>query len=111
MSYSYNLEHIKNYFIRYAELMKSYSNYFHDKIYELKYETLVENQEIETKNLLKHLGVKWDDECLFPEKNQRIVRTASTLQVRKKVYQGSSSKWEKYKPFLGGVFDGLKEYY
>ena len=76
----------------------------------MKYETLVENQEIETKNLLKHLGVKWDDECLFPEKNQRIVRTASTLQVRKKVYQGSSSKWEKYKPFLGGVFDDLKEY-
>ncbi len=110
VSYSYNLEHIKSYFIRYAELMKSYSNYFHDKIYELKYETLVENQEIETKNLLKHLGVKWDNECLFPEKNQRIVRTASTLQVRKKVYQGSSAKWEKYKPFLGGVFDDLKEY-
>ena len=36
--------------------------------YEL-YETLVENQEFETKNLLKHLGVKWDDSaCLFQKK-------------------------------------------
>ena len=74
----------------------------------MKYETLVENQEIETKNLLKHLGVKWDDECLL-EKNQRIVRTASTLQVRKKFIK-VVLKWEKYKPFLGGVFDDLKEY-
>ena len=111
VGYSYNLDYIKNYYIRYIDLMKSNSNYFHDKIYELKYETLVNNQEFETKNVIKYLGIKWDDKCLFPEKNQRLVKTASNLQVRKKVYQGSSSKWEKYKPFLGGVFDGLKEYY
>lgn len=110
VGYSYDLEYIKNFFIRYVDIMKSHSNYFHDKIYELKYETLVNNQKIETKNLLKHLGVKWDNKCLFPEKNQRTVKTASNLQVRKKVYQGSSSKWEKYKPFLGGVFDDLKGY-
>ena len=110
VNYSHNLEHIKNYFLRYADLMKSYSNYFPDRIYDLKYEALVDNQQFETKNLLKYLGMKWDENCLFPEKNQRSVRTASNLQVRKKVYRDSSSQWEKYKSFLGGIFDDLKEY-
>ena len=53
-----------------------------------------------TKNLIQYIGIEWDNTFLFPEKNQRSVRTASNLQVRKKVYKGSSSEWEKYKPFL-----------
>ena len=110
LSYSYNLKHIKNYYLRYLNLMKSYSNYFIDKIYELKYENLVDSQETETKNLVKHLGVKWDDKCLSPEKNTRLVKTASSSQIRKKVYRGSSLQWKKYKPFLGDIFDDLKEY-
>ena len=64
-----------------------------------------------TKNLIQHLGIEWDNTFLFPEKNQRSVRTASNLQVRKRVYKGSSSEWEKYKPFLDDVFDDLVKYH
>tara|TARA_B100002019_G_C21268915_1_gene601007 strand:- start:156 stop:1913 length:1758 start_codon:yes stop_codon:yes gene_type:complete len=109
LNYSYNLKHIKNYYLRYLDLMKSHSNYFTDKIYELKYENLVDNQEIETKNLVKYLDIKWDDKCLNPEKNPRLVQTASNSQVREKVYRGSSLKWKKYKLFLGNIFDDLSE--
>ena len=61
--------------------------------------------EDETKKLIQHLGLKWQDECLKPENNKRIVHTASTLQVRRKVFQGSSEKWKKFEPFLNGVFN------
>ena len=110
LNFAYDLYHIKNYFLRYINLMKFYSEHFSNKIFELDYDVLVNNQEIVTKNLINHLNIEWDNKFLFPEKNQRSVRTASNLQVRKKIYKGSSEVWEKYKPFLNGVFDDLEKY-
>ncbi len=83
--------------------MEFYSHYFADRIFDLNYDILVNKQETVTKNLIQHLGIEWDNTFLFPEKNQRSVRTASNLQVRKRVYKGSSSEWEKYKPFLDQI--------
>jgi len=37
----------------------------------------------------------------------RSVSTASNLQIRKKVYKGSSQQWKKYQPFLNGALDDL----
>ena len=78
----------------------------HD-IYELDYESLVENSEHEIRNLIKYLDCDWDNRCLNPQDNTRAVYTASDLQVRKQIYKGSSKNWEKYKPFLNGMLDGL----
>ena len=85
--------------------MHFWEDLYSDQIYNLNYETLVKNQEDETKKLIQHLGLKWQDECLKPENNKRIVHTASTLQVRRKVFQGSSENWKKFEPFLNGVFN------
>jgi len=35
------------------------------------------------------------------------VKTASNLQVRKKVYKGSSEQWKKFEKYLNKAFDGL----
>ena len=110
LNFAYDLHSIKNYFLHYADMMKFYSQHFGEKIFDLNYDILVNNQEIITKNLIQYLDIKWDNKFLFPEKNQSSIRTASFLQVREKVYKGSSTKWEKYKPFLDGVFDDLEQY-
>ena len=110
LNFAYDLHYIKNYFLRYVDLMEFYSHYSADRIFDLNYDILVNKQETVTKNLIQYLGIEWDNTFLFPEKNQRSVRTASNLQVRKKVYKGSSSEWEKYKPFLDDVFDDLVKY-
>ena len=44
---------------------------------------------------------------MSPQDNNRSVATASNIQVRKKVYQGSSEQWKKYQPFLNWALDGL----
>ena len=44
---------------------------------------------------------------MSPQDNKRPVATASNLQVRKKVYQGSSERWKRYGPYLNGVLDHL----
>ena len=77
------------------------------RIHELDYELLVVNQESETKKLIGYLGLDWDRKCLSPQDNKRSVATASSIQVRQKVYQGSSDKWKRYKPFLNGALDGF----
>ena len=66
------------------------------------------DQENVTRSLIDYLGLDWDEKCLTPQNNQRNIKTASDIQVRKKVYQGSSQQWKKYEPFLNGAFNIFK---
>ena len=75
--------------------------------YNLNYESLTTDQENQTRKLIEHLELNWEEACLSPQKNKRSVRTASQQQVRQKVYQGSSEAWRKYEPYLNGAFDSL----
>ena len=102
--YCYNLNDIKNYYELYQDLMKFWDRECGDRIYNLNYETLTINQEDETRKLINYLGLNWENECLSPEYNDRIVGTASSKQIRKKIYQGSSNKWKKFEQFLEGIF-------
>ena len=87
--------------------MEFWTNTLSDRIYQLGYEQLTVNQESETRQLIDYLGMDWDEKCLSPQNNTRRVATASNLQVREKVYEGSSQQWKKYEPFLNGAFDSL----
>ena len=80
---------------------------YNDRIYSLDYDELTEEQEPETRRLIEHLGLNWEDACLAPHTNNRSIKTASQQQVRQKIYKGSSQAWHKYEPFLDGVFDEL----
>tara|TARA_B100001093_G_scaffold42842_1_gene36358 strand:+ start:299 stop:1945 length:1647 start_codon:yes stop_codon:yes gene_type:complete len=105
MSYSFALDDIIKHYELYKNLMMFWTEHLPNKIYDVNYELLTVNQKSETEKLINYLGLDWDEKCLSPQDNMRSIRTASDIQVRKKVYQGSSQQWEKYKPFLNGVFD------
>jgi len=105
--YSYDLLDVVHYYQMYEELMLYWEEQYPGKIYHLDYEQLTTDQESETKKLIQYLGVNWEDACLYPEENKRYVKTASNLQVRKKVYKGSSEQWKKFEKYLNKAFDGL----
>lgn len=105
--YCYDLEDLVKYYNLYENLMNFWLKEFGDKIFNLDYEKLTVDQENETKKLINHLGLKWEDACLTPEKNKKIVKTASSKQIRQKVYKGSSQKWKKFEPFLKGKLDNI----
>ena len=107
LGYSYDLKDVTAYYELYSDLMQFWQESYSDRIYNLNYENLTTDQDVETRNLIRHLNLEWEDACLSPQDNKRAVRTASQQQVRKKVYQGSSQQWRKYEPFLNGAFDGL----
>ena len=101
----YDLNDIADYYDLYLELMNFWSENYKDRIYQLNYEQLTEDQELQTRRLIRHLEIDWEEVCLKPHENVRSVRTASQLQVRKKVYKGSSQSWQKFKPYIGNAFD------
>ncbi len=72
-----------------------------ERFLEVDYEALITNQEAETRRLIAFLGLEWDDSCLAPERNRRLVNTASMWQVRQPVYASSIERWRRYEPWLG----------
>jgi len=73
-----------------------------------EYEALTENQEGESRKLFNHVGLDWEDQCLEFHKTERAIQTASVMQVREEMYQGSSNQWRKYESYLGPMVESLK---
>ncbi len=107
LAYSNDLNDIVTYYQLYRDLMVEWSNRYGDHLIQLDYERLTEDQEVETRQLISDLGLDWEDACLSPHKSKMLTRTASSLQVKKEVYSGSSQKWRSFEPYLNGVFDNL----
>ena len=107
LGYSYNLNDTVCYFRMYQNFMLCYKDFDNERMYHLNYEKLTVDQEFETKKLIEFLELNWEIGCLSPQKNKRIVRTASQQQVKGKIYKGSSEDWLKFKPYMDGAFDGL----
>ena len=105
LGYCYDLDDILHYHELYEDLMKFWHQALPHKIYDLNYEVMTEHQEEETRKLIGHLGLDWDDACLSPQDNNRSVATVSNVQVRQRVYQGSSKRWKRYKPYLNGALN------
>ena len=94
----------------YSKLMEFWHKLFPGKIYDLVYENLTNNQEEETKKLLGYCELDWDQNCLDFHKNKREVKTASVLQVRKKMYKGSSEAWKEYEDYLKPLLNSLSSF-
>ena len=107
IGYSYAIDDVISYHKLYENLMVFWTNTLSKRIYNLDYEQLTVNQESETRHLIDYLDLDWDEKCLSPQNNKRHIATASNVQIRKKVYRGSSEQWKKYQPFLNGALDGL----
>jgi tetratricopeptide (TPR) repeat protein len=107
MRYSFDMEDVARYYGMYQNLMKFWHNLFPNRIYDISYEHLTENQLEETQKLMTAIGLNWEDHVLDFHKNTRSVATASNLQVRRKMYKGSSQEWEKYKDYLAPMLEIL----
>ena len=107
LGYSNDIHDVAEFYTLYRDLMAFWADKYGDHIVELNYETLTEHQEAETRALIADLDLEWQDACLEPDKNKRVARTASSEQVKRKVYTGSSEKWRAFDPFIGDAFDAL----
>ncbi len=98
--YAYDLNDLADFYNLYKDIMDFWETLFPGDIYRLDYERLTENQEEETRKLLNYTGLAWEDQCLEFHKTDRAVATASALQVKEKIYKGSSEAWRNYETLL-----------
>ena len=96
MNYTYDFNDLANFYKMYDDLMKFWFKKFSGKIYNMDYENLIANKELETKKLLEFCNLEWDSNCLNFHKNKRPVSTASLAQVRQPLYKTSVEKWKNY---------------
>ncbi len=105
--YAYNQTDLGNYYNRYKDLMTHWDAQYPNQIHNLNYEHFTENQLQDTQDLLNHIGLPWEDACIDFHNSKRPVKTASSSQVTKKLYTGSSQAWRKYEHYLGPLLDAL----
>jgi hypothetical protein len=98
--YSFNLKEITQYFIMYMDLMVYWKNLIPNSFYDINYENLIFEQKNQTRKLLNYCNLPWNNKCLNFSKTNRIVRTSSDIQVRKKIYKNSINKWILHKQKL-----------
>ena len=96
MGYTYDFDNLANFYKGYDDLTKFWVKKFNNKIFNMSYENLITNKELETKKMLKFCDLDWDNNCLNFHKNKRPVSTASLAQVRQPLYSSSVKKWENY---------------
>jgi tetratricopeptide (TPR) repeat protein len=106
-SYSFNQDDLAQYFQMYKDLMVFWGQLFPNKIYDICYEDLTADQEMETRKLLEYCELEWDESCLNFHTSKKAVKTTSAMQVRQKIYQGSSEVWKKYEAYLQPLIKGL----
>tara|TARA_X000000368_G_scaffold418398_1_gene417898 strand:+ start:963 stop:2843 length:1881 start_codon:yes stop_codon:yes gene_type:complete len=100
----YTLDDIANSYICYHELMTHWVDIFPIKdIFRVNYEDLIKDSESNIKKLISFCDLSFSNKCIEFYKNERIVRTASSTQVRKKLYSNSLDRWKNYENELESI--------
>jgi len=108
-SYSYDLEATARYVVQFFKLMDVYETELPSSRFKiLDYESLVEDQERQTRQLLDFCGLSFDPACLNFHENTAPVATASATQVRKPLYSSSMGRWKSYRPAMDPAIEILE---
>jgi tetratricopeptide (TPR) repeat protein len=107
-AYSYDLMDTARYYARFDRLMALWESLWPGRVLQLSYEALVADQETQTRRLLDHCGLAWDDACLSFHENKAAVATPSAAQVRRPINADSVDKWRAYEDALTPALTWLK---
>lgn len=110
IAFSYDLDELADIYIAQHNLMAHWRSLYPGKIYTLKYERLVQNQRTETEQLLRFIGLPWDEQCMRFYQNRRAVFTVSNSQVRQPIFTSSIGHWQHYRKQLQPLYQRLKPY-
>lgn len=106
--FTYDLGELGRYYLKYAELMAHWRNVLPaGRILDVRYEDVVADLEGQSRRILSHCGLPWDNRSLAFHETERPIRTASATQVRQPIYGRSVGRWRSYEEFLGPLLSAL----
>tara|TARA_B110000037_G_C17001810_1_gene457546 strand:+ start:257 stop:1024 length:768 start_codon:yes stop_codon:yes gene_type:complete len=109
--YSTDLSWIGAYYREYQRIMSHWKESIDLPIFEVNYEDLVADPEPHIARMLEFMDLPFEEACLAPQDNKRVVHTASCHQVRKPIYGSSVGRSERYSQWLGPLRDELESSY
>jgi tetratricopeptide (TPR) repeat protein len=94
--FAYTLDNLGRYYVAHDRLLRHWRQLLGDRLIEIEYESLVADQEGQTRALLARLGLEFEPACLEFEKNEAASATASSVQVREKIHARSVNRWKHF---------------
>ena len=94
--YAYTLDDLGRYYVAHSRLLDHWREALDDRMIEVEYESLVSDQEGQTRRLLDQLGLPFEEACLEFHQNITPSNTASAVQVREKMHSRSVNRWRHF---------------
>ena len=106
--FTYGLEEIGRYYADYVELMDHWDEVLPGRVLRIRHEDVLDDLEGQTRRMLDHIGLPFEEQCLAFHKTRRAVRTASSEQVRQPITRAGQGAWKPYEEWLGPLKAALQ---
>jgi tetratricopeptide (TPR) repeat protein len=106
--YAYTLSDLGAYYLAYHDLSCHWREALGDRLIEVRYEDLVSDFDTETRQLLKALGLDFEEACLNFEQNRAASNTASSVQIRERAHTRSVNRWRRFERQLQALRNCLE---
>src|SRR5262249_12568465 len=100
MPHAASLEDIAFHHGQYERLMEHWRRVLPLPVHEVVYEELVADPPAVSRALVAACGLDWDKRCLSFYRTDRVVQTASKLQVRRPIYGSSVGRSKAFRAYL-----------
>ena len=107
-SFTYDLVELGEYYLEYERIMDHWHKILPDMVIDIQYEDMVADQENQTRRLIDHCDLPWEDDVLRFYETDRAVITASSEQVRQPIYSKSVNSWRRFEAHLEPLIEVLE---
>ncbi len=103
--YSYDLQELGQYYLSYRKLMTHWHKLMPERIFDVSYEQLIQDQEGISRKMLDYCDLIWEADCLDFHNNTAPSTTASLAQIRRPLYSTSVGLWRNHQKQLQPLQD------
>ena len=105
--FTYGLEEAGSYYNSYVKLMNHWDSVLPNKILRVNNEDVIEDLDGQVKRILNFLELPFEEECISFHETDRLVRTASSEQVRQPINKKGMGRWKPYAKHLKPLLESL----
>ncbi|MEP1604782.1 MAG: sulfotransferase, partial [Marinomonas sp.] len=98
--FTYGLNEVGRYYSDYVDLMDHWDSVLPGKVLRVSHEDVLDDLEEQTRRMLDHLELPFEQACLDFHKTDRAVRTASSEQVRQPINRKGQNAWQPFEKWL-----------
>jgi hypothetical protein len=98
--FTYDLDNIFHYYQEYLQLMEHWNGVLPGYIHKVQHEDLLKQPEKIIRELLDFCNLGFEKQCLEFHKTKRLVKTASSEQVRQPLNTKGVGRWKPYQKHL-----------